>query len=56
VKWARSGQEGRAACTHRKLANGDLHITLVGIVLSCDRHNQWLNEKFAAMVGYSREG
>nr|WP_295767883.1 PAS domain S-box protein [Rhodoferax sp.] len=32
-----------------------LHNALVGIVLSVDRHNQWVNDKFAAMVGYSRE-
>ncbi len=32
-----------------------LHNALVGIVLSVDRHNQWVNDKFAEMVGYSRE-
>jgi PAS domain S-box-containing protein len=32
-----------------------LHNALVGIVLSVDRHNQWVNGKFAEMVGYSRE-
>ena len=32
-----------------------LHNALVGIVLSVDRHNQWVNDKFAEMVGYSRD-
>lgn len=32
-----------------------LHNALIGIVLSVDRHNQWVNDKFAEMVGYSRE-
>ena len=32
-----------------------LHNALVGIVLSVDRHNQWVNDKFAQMVGYGRE-
>lgn len=32
-----------------------LHNALVGIVLSVGRHNQWVNDKFAEMVGYSRE-
>ncbi len=32
-----------------------LHNALVGIVLSVNRHNQWVNDKFAEMVGYSRE-
>lgn len=52
--------------TERKLAHEDLqrassereailHNALVGIVLSVDRHNQWVNDKFAEMVGYDRE-
>ena len=32
-----------------------LHNALVGIVLSVGRHNQWVNDKFVEMVGYSRE-
>jgi len=32
-----------------------LHSALVGIVLSVDRRHQWVNDKFAEMVGYTRE-
>lgn len=32
-----------------------LNSALVGIVFSVNRHHQWVNEKFADMVGYSRE-
>lgn len=32
-----------------------LHNALVGIVLSVDRHHQWVNDKFSEMVGYTRE-
>ena len=30
-----------------------LHNALVGIVLSVERHNRWVNDKFAEMAGYS---
>lgn len=32
-----------------------LHSALVGIVLSVDRKHQWVNDKYAEMVGYTRE-
>jgi len=32
-----------------------LNSALVGIVLSVDRHHQWVNEKFASMLGYTRD-
>lgn len=32
-----------------------LQSALVGIVLSVDRKHQWINDKFAEMVGYTRE-
>ena len=32
-----------------------LNSALVGIVLSVDRRHEWVNAKFAEMVGYSRE-
>ncbi len=52
--------------TERKQAEADLQRTssereailqsaLVGIVLSVDRKHQWVNDKFAEMVGYTRE-
>jgi PAS domain S-box-containing protein len=52
--------------TDRKLLEEELHRTssereailnsaLVGIVLSRNREQEWVNDKFAEMVGYSRE-
>ncbi len=52
--------------TDRKLLEQELHRTssereailnsaLVGIVLSRNREHEWVNEKFAEMVGYHRE-
>ena len=52
--------------TERKYAEAELQRTssereailntaLVGITLSVDRRNLWVNEKFAEMTGYSRE-
>ncbi|MDT8989258.1 PAS domain S-box protein [Curvibacter sp. APW13] len=52
--------------TERKKAEEVLHRTssereailqsaLVGIVLAVDRNHQWVNDKFAEMVGYARE-
>ncbi|MCF8167884.1 MAG: PAS domain S-box protein [Rhodoferax sp.] len=52
--------------TDRKLLEQELHRTssereailnsaLVGIVLSRNREHEWVNEKFAEMVGYSRD-
>jgi len=52
--------------TDRKLLEEELHRTssereailnsaLVGIVLSRNREHEWVNEKFAEMVGYQRE-
>ena len=32
-----------------------LHSALVGIVLSVDRKHRWVNDKYAEMVGYTRE-
>lgn len=32
-----------------------LHSALVGIVLSVDRKHQWVNDKYAEMVGFTRE-
>ncbi len=52
--------------TDRKLLEAELHhassereailnSALVGIVLSRNREHEWVNDKFAEMVGYSRE-
>lgn len=32
-----------------------LNTALVGIALSVNRRNQWVNDKFAEMLGYTRE-